>query len=345
MPILKYRPSVGAPWQVVGITGPTFCPQIVVTAPTGSTVTCTKGATVLNAEEVEGTWTFNVPEYGTWDVVIDGEVESIIVVDAVKRYTHTTLPQLINYTMLYDYGNECTAVTGGWGKNLTGAMDSVSDTGSYTSAGIATSTVTKNEDHLSAYLGMSSSNTGTYYGYLALGCVNPIDFSQYTGAFTKSRSEALILSSTYASVNFQPLNQWTDYIETVGSPTITETVKYYDVDLTTQAQPYFNLRCIRSDSKYLKFDLYSAALFKTDDLSQLSSFISDTELTMEELLNRSNELLNNNKAVFYILRQCTGNFMGSAITSEIFMSELDNSPYKDRFYANEHWAKFLAMVK
>ena len=39
-------------------------PQIVVTAPTGSTVTATLGDKVLNAAEVDGTWTFDIPAYG-----------------------------------------------------------------------------------------------------------------------------------------------------------------------------------------------------------------------------------------------------------------------------------------
>ena len=41
-------------------------PRIVVTAPTGSDVTVSKGTTILYAPEVSGTWTFNVPEQGDW---------------------------------------------------------------------------------------------------------------------------------------------------------------------------------------------------------------------------------------------------------------------------------------
>ena len=45
-----------------------FCPQIVVSCQTGSTVTCRKGDIVLFADEVDGKWTFNVTEYGEWTV-------------------------------------------------------------------------------------------------------------------------------------------------------------------------------------------------------------------------------------------------------------------------------------
>lgn len=43
-------------------------PRIIVTAPTGSTVTCVKDAVTLTATESSGTWTFDVPDFGTWTV-------------------------------------------------------------------------------------------------------------------------------------------------------------------------------------------------------------------------------------------------------------------------------------
>ena len=44
-------------------------PQIIVTAPTGCTVTVSKGSTTLTATEVSGTWTFDdVPKLGVWTV-------------------------------------------------------------------------------------------------------------------------------------------------------------------------------------------------------------------------------------------------------------------------------------
>ena len=41
---------------------------IVVTAPTGSTVTATLDGTVYNAQEVNGTWTFKVRKFGTYTI-------------------------------------------------------------------------------------------------------------------------------------------------------------------------------------------------------------------------------------------------------------------------------------
>ena len=54
--------------QGTGGGGASLSPIIVVSAPTGSTVTCKKGSTVLTAEESSGTWSFAIPAYGTWTV-------------------------------------------------------------------------------------------------------------------------------------------------------------------------------------------------------------------------------------------------------------------------------------
>ena len=75
-------------------------PRIVVTAPTGSDVTLSKGSTILYAPEVSGTWTFNVPEQGDWSATaILGSktasktvsVSKVGVYNVTLRYVSTTL--------------------------------------------------------------------------------------------------------------------------------------------------------------------------------------------------------------------------------------------------------------
>ena len=63
-------------------------PQIVVTCPSGSTVTCKGGTTNLTATS-NGTATFTLPNYGTYTITatINGTpVSRPVVVDAVKQY-------------------------------------------------------------------------------------------------------------------------------------------------------------------------------------------------------------------------------------------------------------------
>ena len=64
-------------------------PRIIATAPTGSNVTCTKGTTTLTAAESSGTWTFDVPDYGTWTLTATKSGQTAtksVVVDQVKQY-------------------------------------------------------------------------------------------------------------------------------------------------------------------------------------------------------------------------------------------------------------------
>ena len=73
--------------------------RIIVTAPTGSTVTCVKDGVTLTATEVSGTWTFDVPDYGTWTVnaVKGGKSASDTVgVTEVKQYNVS-----LAYTRIY----------------------------------------------------------------------------------------------------------------------------------------------------------------------------------------------------------------------------------------------------
>lgn len=60
---------------------------IVVTAPTGSTVIATKGDITLTAPEVNGTWTFSVPEAGTWTLTATkGSENTSTTIDVIESY-------------------------------------------------------------------------------------------------------------------------------------------------------------------------------------------------------------------------------------------------------------------
>ena len=87
--------------QGTGGGGASLSPIIVVSAPTGSTVTCKKGSTVLTAEESSGTWSFAIPAYGTWTVtcVNSGRtVEKTVEVTAIEVYfvTFEFIPDVLN---------------------------------------------------------------------------------------------------------------------------------------------------------------------------------------------------------------------------------------------------------
>ena len=51
--------------------------RLIVTAPTGSTISVTQGTTVLSANEVNGVWTFTIPSLGVWTINATIEWQSL----------------------------------------------------------------------------------------------------------------------------------------------------------------------------------------------------------------------------------------------------------------------------
>ena len=88
-----------------------FAATIHVTYPEGSSCTATDGAITLTAPDTGGTWDCTVPNAGTWTVTV---------VDKgwTKTVNMTNSGQSVNVNLtcvyLYNYGDQCTDVTGGW---------------------------------------------------------------------------------------------------------------------------------------------------------------------------------------------------------------------------------------
>lgn len=113
-------------------------PQIVVTAPTGSTVTATLGEKVYNATEQSGQWVFNVEDYGTYTITAtkDGQSASgTVAVTVVQQYTITLAYFAATIHVTADSGSTVTCTKGSavQTKTSTGTVDfTVSETGVYT---------------------------------------------------------------------------------------------------------------------------------------------------------------------------------------------------------------------
>ena len=85
--------------EVSGFTGG-ILPQIIVTAPTGSTVTATLGSKTYTAAESAGTWTIDVDEYGVYTVTAtlgSDTASKEIEINVVKQYA-------VEFTFLHIYG-------------------------------------------------------------------------------------------------------------------------------------------------------------------------------------------------------------------------------------------------
>ena len=336
---------------------PGLLPQIVVTALTGSTVTCVKEDITLRVEENDGIWIFQVPKYGQWAVIIDEIVFKTILVDSVKQYVidvFSSDQQEIHYTMLYDYGDECTDLTGGW--------QNPSD---------ATRTFTKGESSLVV------SGDPLYYAYWCAGfcTVNTMDLSAYSqlgfcfdgyfpiGNLSNSRFFRAPLDGNIRATA-KGLGWYTsedDYniiwpVEVTGMDLDTvETTFTNKVAVVTpeQTQGYVMLVSANeggtgSAMKYADLTMWSAFAVKEDDWTAICDAVGlPIPADLATLMGDAEafaSILSNINAVRTMVSTCTGDFMANAVASETFLAALEASPYKELVYANEHWSKFLAMV-
>lgn len=85
---------------------------ILVTAPTGSTVTCTKGGTTKTAVEKNGLWTFRGIENGEWTVrATKGGQSTSQPVNVTQFDVYRVTLAYFNATIVTTFPTDCTSVT------------------------------------------------------------------------------------------------------------------------------------------------------------------------------------------------------------------------------------------
>lgn len=223
--------------------------------------------------------------------------------------------QIVNYTMLYDEGDECTDVTGGWSA--------------------ARGSITKNVDSISFGGGSSSSEAAT---------ANMIDVSSYS---LLCENRKLVTDKTggtewfglYNARNGQGDSTTVKKTQSSGTYNGLNTLDISDIATT----------CFILHGVYLRtYKLYHSFLVKPDDYrklcskaglgvpSSLNALIADTTALAT--------IFNNEDAVKFMVAQCTGDFMVSVCNSATAMAALVNSIAYDYAFENEHWYKFMKMI-
>lgn len=159
-----------------------FAATIAVTYPEGSTCTCSDGSTTLTAPDTSGSYTFTVPNAGTWIVTCKSDTQSKSTNVNITKDGQSASVTLAYITYFYKNGDKCTAVTGGWSAGTasdgftagTPSIGSQKITCYSSGASTVTSAVTSNKVDLTDISkltivspGGSTANNG-YYGYFCV---------------------------------------------------------------------------------------------------------------------------------------------------------------------------------
>ncbi len=237
--------------------------------------------------------------------------------------------QKVNYTMLYDNGDECTTLTGGW----------------KVSSKYNNAVATKYTDHI--YLHASTASTVTN---------NLIDLTQYvkfggvlkdivstTGqarfAIGKSNSATDGTSLGWSGISGNKYYVITkNYSHFVGLYNFSVNESYYPAIMVTDNQnsaygSVYNMFLLKQDEWQT---LCAKAGLNSDDYTDEATLCADSTAITAILSSKS--------AVQYMIYNCTGSFMGEFIANDDCLTALNNSSYKTIIQANEHWNKFLNMV-
>lgn len=243
--------------------------------------------------------------------------------------------QLVNYTMLYDAGDECEDVTGGWEN-------------SYTQGG---GTFTKNTDNLYLY-----AKGPTYKKCCAT--VNTIDIDNYVNMYTKYK--IAISNQNYCPCWWGVTKVFESAIENdsdtikrgwLSSENSFEGFKSIDFSDVSSSNAYVAFKAQSNSISYSStINIYEVFMVKQDNWEELCIIagLTPSDYTDEVTLCADNTaivtILSNKQAVEFMVYQCTGSFMAKAIQSSTFLTALNSSDYGTLVYANEHWIKFLNMV-
>ena len=317
-------------------------PQLVISTEIGAVITATNGDQTLNKTADSETVIIDLPAYGTWTVTaVTSEVTVVetVEVDTVMQYELIArgYEQLINYNMLYYAGVE---------NEITGGLSGVAYThGTWSGSKIAP-TVTKNTDNIVA------SNSSNQSG--ALATVNAIDLTEFSLACALASANCGAYSSSVFHITTNKVNSSGNVananVDICRSSTATSAStekNIVSIDISDISGNHY-LSFVHVSTNSVKTTVYAVALLKADDITTLctkAGLTAPTDLATLIADSASIEsILNSKDAVGFMTKQCTGDFMASFVESENCLTALDASPYKATIQANEHWAKFLAMV-
>lgn len=251
-------------------------------------------------------------------------------------WLETTVEQIKNYTMLYDEGDECTDVTGGWS---VGNKSNQNDN------------LTKNADHL--YL-TTTTGASSKASAVQVDTTNSLSFGDYTKVGMLLTHDSDDYTTSQAGVTrIGIINNKGDYsFKTVilNTKEDIDGLVLWDIPSNNLSGHYSigSQTNGMSSSYYSRLKVYDVFLTKEDDIATLcnkAGITAPTDLaTLIADTNALTTIFANKNAVTYMVKQCTGDFMASVVADSTARGLLQASQNYTLVQANYHWMKFLAMV-
>lgn len=223
------------------------------------------------------------------------------------------IPQVQNTTYLYYLGDECTDITGGWVAIFGGAP--------YWS-----------KEQVRFYIDHTNANSGSaLYTNRAINISSYVKFGAYCRTFLKRYS---------TSIGYQiQLKNGLGYAQNIifqhEPPYTANTIYLLNQDISFNSSLNIGLWTFRGN-----VGCYCIFLAKQDNISGLSTYGS----TISQIISNAQSLLADQDAVKYMIYNCTGDFMWTALADSTFVSNLRASAYYSDIRANSEWGKALALL-
>ena len=320
--------------------------------PEGTEVQVTFDGDTVDAPDTSGVWIYGCDGAGTYTVGIKNSTttKDVEITAAGQVEDIFISPQVINYALLYYLGNEFeepteaekqyAIKTAGWiTYNNTGLYASNGYPGSAgykTSVNINTSDYSKMvvyRTHVTSY----NSGGSNSHRFSSVGQSYNNSNSVFSNSiFNEERGNA---NQTYKGFVFVGLNNYgNNYISFAAS---THTVgSGSQVNYNTKESNCLYCAVGKDSAVWSSVRMYCMSLLKQDDISGLSTYGS----SISEILTNSGTLFDDTVALNWMVLNCTGDFMISALTNSIFINAMNASSNKTILTANEHWARFIALL-
>lgn len=314
--------------------------------PEGTEVQVTFDDDTIDAPDTSGIWIYGCDKAGTYVVGIKNSSTTKEVEIATSGQVETIFisPQVINYALIYYLGNEFAEPTeeekkyaiktGGWALQY---LNQNSARNAY-----ATTLVNIDSTGFSGFAqyvknpGNSDSNYKICSGYRINtnpGSGGNIVVNKYINQSFAASNGIMYKNDNISSIENNIFVTSFSGVYIVNPPKHTEqkSSNHFILGLASNAT-------LSNPDRIT--NIYMMTFYKQDNISGLSAYGS----TISEILNNASSLFDDTVALNWMVLNCTGDFMISALSNANFVNAMNTSANKSILVANEHWNRFIALL-